>query len=164
MTWLEAHLKLIRDTAWSEELEPAVDQVVALIDAHLELPPGKTDDVGFQKVLNEVFGLFGAPGNDATEEDMHGLGNLALLQRDFNSKLNNAVFALKRERIVELDQAGAHILPCTRNVFLKYYTAAEDQQLSIWGPQDREPYYQKLLEAVRPFMLTNGTAAVDSAE
>ena len=53
---------------------------------------------------------------------MHGLGNLALLQRDFNSKLNNAVFALKRERILELDEAGAYILPCTRNVFLKYYT------------------------------------------
>ena len=70
---------------------------------------------------------------------MHGLGNLALLQRDFNSKLNNAVFALKRERILELDEAGAYILPCTRNVFLKYYTAsAEDQQLSIWGPQDQD--------------------------
>ena len=55
---------------------------------------------------------------------MHGLGNLALLQRDFNSKLNNAVFALKRERILELDKAGAYILPCTRNVFLKYYTRA----------------------------------------
>ena len=71
---------------------------------------------------------------------MHGLGNLALLQRDFNSKLNNAVFALKRERILELDESGAYILPCTRNVFLKYYTAAEDQQLSLWGPQDQVPY------------------------
>ena len=40
---------------------------------------------------------------------MHGLGNLALLQRDFNSKLNNAVFALKRERILELDESrGLH--------------------------------------------------------
>ena len=57
---------------------------------------------------------------------MHGLGNLALLQRDFNSKLNNAVFALKRERILQLDEAGAYILPCTRNVFLKYYTASAE--------------------------------------
>ena len=71
---------------------------------------------------------------DATEEDMHGLGNLALLQRDFNSKLNNAVFALKRERILELDEAGAYILPCTRNVFLKYYTARRGPAALDLGP------------------------------
>ena len=62
------------------------------------------------------------------------------------------MFALKRERIVELDEAGAYILPCTRNVFLKYYTAAEDQQLSIWGPQDQEQYYEKLLAAIGTFL------------
>lgn len=156
--WLEAHVKKIGATAWSAELQPAVDAVTAQIDAHLALPAGKTDDIGFQDVLDKVFELFGAPGRDATEEDMHGLGNLALLQRDFNSKLNNAVFALKRERILELDETGAYILPCTRNVFLKYYTAAEDQQLSIWGPQDQEPYYEKLLGAVSPFVLVDAAA------
>jgi hypothetical protein len=63
------------------------------------------------------------------------------------------VFALKRERILELDSEGAYILPCTRNAFLKYYTAAEDQQLSVWGRQDRRPYYEKLLSAVGEFLL-----------
>ena len=150
--WLEAHVKKIRATEWSAELAPAAEQVAAQIDAHLALLRGKTDDIGFQEILDKVFALFGAPGGSSTEEDMHGLGNLALLQRDFNSKLNNAVFALKRERILELDEAGAYILPCTRNVFLKYYTAAEDQQLSIWGPQDQEPYYEKLLAAIGPFL------------
>lgn len=162
--WLEAHAKKIRATGWSAELQPNVDKVIALIDSHLALPTGKTDDIGFQDVLDKVFELFGAPGRDATEEDMHGLGNLALLQRDFNSKLNNAVFALKRERILELDESGAYILPCTRNVFLKYYTAAEDQQLSIWGPQDQEPYYEKLLGTVTHFTFPNGAAVVEVAE
>ena len=87
-----------------------------------------------------------------------------MLQRGFNSKLNNAVFALKRERILELDQAGAYILPCTRNVFLKYYTAAEDQQLSIWGPQDQEPYYEKLLAAISPFVLVETASDLEAAE
>jgi hypothetical protein len=151
--WLEAHVKKIRSTAWSAELQRTADTVAAQIDGHLALPAGKTDDIGFQDVADKVFALFGAPGSDTTEEGMHGLGNLALLQRDFNSKLNNAVFALKRERILELDGKGAYILPCTRNAFLKYYTAAEDQQLSIWGPQDQSPYYERLLETVRPFLL-----------
>ncbi|CUR58018.1 conserved hypothetical protein [metagenome] len=161
--WLEAHDKKIRATAWSAELQPAADAVGAQIGTHLTLPAGKTDDIGFQDVLDKVFELFGAPGQDATQEDMHGLGNLALLQRDFNSKLNNAVFALKRERILELDESGAYILPCTRNVFLKYYTAAEDQQLSIWGPQDQEPYYEKLLGAVSPFFRPDAAAVMEAA-
>lgn len=151
--WLNAHLKKIRSTAWSADLQPNAESVAAQINAHLALPVGKTDDVRFQDVVDKVFDLFGGPGSDATEEDKHGLGNLALLQRDFNSMLNNAVFALKRERILQLDGGGAHILPCTRNVFLKYYTAAEDQQLSIWGPQDQSPYYEMLLGRIGPFLL-----------
>jgi hypothetical protein len=150
--WLEAHVKKVRSTQWSTELAPAAEQVAVLIDTHLALAPGKTDDIGFQDILDKIFALFGAHGGSSTEENLHGLSNLALLQRDFNSKLNNAVFALKRERIVELDEAGAYILPCTRNVFLKYYTAAEDQQLSIWGPQDQEQYYEKLITAIGPFL------------
>lgn len=156
--WLEAHIKKIRSTEWSAELEPAAEQAAAQITAHLDLAAGKTDDIGFQEILDKIFALFGAPGGSSTEENLHGLSNLALLQRDFNSKLNNAVFALKRERIVELDEAGAYILPCTRNVFLKYYTAAEDQQLSIWGPQDQEQYYEKLLSAIGPFLAVDVVA------
>lgn len=156
--WLEAHVKKIRATEWIAELAPAAEQVAAQIDTHLALAPGKTDDIGFQEILDKVFALFGAPGGSPTEENLHGLSNLALLQRDFNSKLNNAVFALKRERIVELDEAGAYIVPCTRNVFLKYYTAAEDQQLSIWGPQDQEQYYEKLLAAIGPFLTADVVA------
>lgn len=61
------------------------------------------------------------------------------------------MFALKRERIIELDEEGAYILPCTRNVFLKYYTSSADQQLSLWGPQDQKCYYDKLIEKVKEF-------------
>lgn len=151
--WLKAHQKKIETTTWPPEQRTVTDLVLSQIEAHLSMPLGKTDDVAFQDILNKVFGLFGAPTGDGAQDDMHGLGNLALLQREINSKLNNAVFALKRERIVELDQDGAYILPCTRNVFLKYYTAAEDQQLSLWGPQDQEAYFAALIEKVGPFLL-----------
>lgn len=153
--WLEAHVKKIRSMSWTPELQPAADNVVAQIDAHLARAR-KADDIGFQDIMERVFSLFGAAEARESEEGLHGLGNLALLQRDFNSKLNNAVFALKRERIVELDEAGAYILPCTRNVFLKYYTATEDQQLSLWSPQDQTHYYERLLDAVGPFLILSG--------
>lgn len=65
--------------------------------------------------------------------------------------------------ILELDESGAYIRPCTRNVFLKYYTAAEDQQLSIWGPLDQEPYYEKLLAAASPFVIQDAATGVEAA-
>jgi hypothetical protein len=140
--WLNVHLEKIRTTKWSPELQAEADAVAVKMSAHLTLPTSKTDDLDFQAILDRTFALFGA------SQDVHGLANLALLQKDFNSKLNNAVFALKRELILELDQSGAYILPCTRNVFLKYYTASADQQLSVWSPQDQDYYYEKIIEVL----------------
>lgn len=150
--WLGSHLAKINRTSWDDGTRDAVDAVIVRMDQHLAMPPSRTDDVGFQHLQDRVFALFSADGDDAEGDEVHGLRNLALLQRDFNSKLNNAVFALKRERILDLDGQGAYILPCTRNVFLKYYTAAADQQLSFWGPQDRDAYYDKLIDLVRDFL------------
>ena len=151
--WLRAHQAKIRETDWRPELQPDVDSVLTQMDAHLAMAANKTDDVRFQGILETVIALFSAPESGEEGGDMHGLRNLALLQRDFNSKLNNAVFAIKRERILELDEAGAYILPCTRNVFLKYYTASAKQQLSIWSPQDQDAYYERLIDTVGDFLM-----------
>ncbi len=151
--WISVHLKKIQAMKWSPELRAEADAVVATMSAYLTLPASKTEDLDFQGILDRTFALFG------TSQDVHGLANLALLQKDFNSTLNNAVFALKRERILELDQSGAYILPCTRNVFLKYYTASPDQQLSVWSPQDQDYYYEKLIETLtnEDFLLPDRT-------
>jgi hypothetical protein len=159
--WIETHLEKIEITKWDPEVQSDVDAVVARMRAHLALPTNKTDDAGFGSILDTVFALFSAPNEDAEGDDMHGLGNLALLQSDFNSMLSNAVFALKRERILQLDGTGAYILPCTRNVFLKYYTETADQQLSIWSPQDQDAYYEKLVEQIRDFLTPDPTEPVD---
>ncbi|MGP6178446.1 DUF262 domain-containing protein [Microbacterium sp. A196] len=150
--WIEAHLAKINRTDWNAAARSPVDVVVAKMEGHLSMPPTRTDDTGFREILDRVFALFSVEGADSGGDEIHGLKNLALLQRDFNSKLNNAVFALKRERILELDGQGAYILPCTRNVFLKYYTADADQQLSLWGPQDQDAYYDRLVDIVGDFL------------
>jgi len=153
--WLRAHKKKIEECDWSPDQQADVQRLMVQVDAHLSMAEGKTDDRSFDGIFREVLALFSAPGAETTDEDMHGLGNLALLQRIVNSKLNNAVFAMKREQIIALDQDGAYILPCTRNVFLKYYTAAAEQQLSLWGPQDRDDYLAAMIAKVEPFLVEN---------
>lgn len=151
--WLSAHLTTIRETTWGPAHAAEVDDVAAKMDAHLAMPPTKTDPGGFQNLADRVFALFSATDATSAAGDIHGLGNLALLQKDLNSKLNNAVFAIKRERILELDKGGAYILPCTRNVFLKYYTSSAQQQLSFWSPQDQAAYFDRLIETISDFLL-----------
>ncbi|WP_308465327.1 DUF262 domain-containing protein [Rathayibacter soli] len=158
--WIEAHLHAIRVTPWEAPNQVTAQNLAHDLEAQKSSSVRISDDDAFQRLVDRVFDLFSA-GGDEDDEEMHGIANLALLQKNFNSKLNNAVFALKRERIIELDEAGAFILPCTRNVFLKYYTRSEDQQLSLWSPQDREQYLEKLLVLVDEFLLveSEGEAA-----
>jgi hypothetical protein len=92
-------------------------------------------------------------------ENVHSLANLALLASGDNSALSNSTFEVKRREILARDKAGSYIPPCTRNVFLKYYTDADDQQIHFWGAADRESYLKAILEAVAPYLQTSEVAA-----
>ena len=115
----------------------------------------------FEPLHRELTSLFSAK-DDAGDPDDPGardhsdvdaITNLALLDRDDNSVLSNAVFEVKRRHIIELDRGGSYIPVCTRNVFLKYYTDAGAQQLHFWGPRDRQDYLDAMLDALGPYLL-----------
>ncbi len=50
------------------------------------------------------------------------------------------MFAVKRAEILERDRRGSYIPVCTRNVFLKYYTPADEHQMHFWSAVDRAHY------------------------
>lgn len=109
----------------------------------LLLPESDINMDDFNKLrqrLNDVFG----------EPDKHPLSNMALLSTRDNASLNNAIFPTKRDRIIELEKAGRFIPPCTRNVFLKFYSAA-DCQPYYWGESDQQSYLQDLISVINEF-------------
>jgi hypothetical protein len=105
----------------------------------------------FQELESELRVIFSADDPDTTAEE-HAIGNLALLERDDNSSLSNAAFEVKRQRILALDRAGSYIPICTRNVFLKYYTADRAQQLQFWSLQDRAGYLTAIERELAPYL------------
>lgn len=114
----------------------------------------RIDDVGdsidrqaFQRLAHDVSVAFTVvdASAQAQSHSVHSLSNLALLASGHNSALSNAVFEVKRQRILELDRQGAYIPVCTRQVFLKYYTDADAQQIHYWSTQDREAYMNAIL-------------------
>jgi hypothetical protein len=151
-TWLEVHIHAIEKTAWEADREAEAREIEQEITGRLAAARIDKDSGEFSTLVNRVFDLFSVAEATAGEDEMHGLPNLALLQRDFNSSLNNAVFEAKRQRIVELDFSGAYVLPCTRNVFLKYYTESADQQLHFWSRDDRDSYSEKMLNLIEQFL------------
>ncbi len=152
-TWLELHRRGIdalpgRSQKENADLFSRIDSLIESIDAR---------EVGiearFRKLENEIVAAFAASGDPVIGDDVHLLPNLALLDRGHNSALGNSVFEVKRQEILRLDRAGSYIPPCTRNAFLKYYTDDADQQIHMWGPQDRKAYYDVMRDVLAPYLV-----------
>ena len=114
------------------------DALVARIDAVRD----PVDRQTFQELAPDVAAMFKHEDASGTPtlHSTHSIANLALLSRDDNSHLNNAVFEVKRQRVLAIDRAGGFIPICTRQVFLKYFTGADAQQVHFWSAQDRASY------------------------
>jgi hypothetical protein len=111
------------------------------------------DDISaeaFQSLEQELSNLFSLAGEG---EDIDAISNLALLSSEDNSALSNSVFEVKRRSILERDRKGSYIPVCTRNVFLKYYTDAEGQQIHFWGDHDRSGYLAAIRRYIAPYLL-----------
>ncbi len=100
----------------------------------------------FEKCVNDVFEIFKG-------EELHTIGNLTLLGKSENISLSNAVFAMKQQRIKELEQKGKFIPLCTRNVFLKYYTKEQNiSQALFWSKQDSKDYQKAIIDKIQEYL------------
>lgn len=143
--WLRLHREALTELVVIDDAQRA--ELLARIDG----VKGKLDRPRFQALARDVAAVFTLADTSgaAAAHSMHSVSNLALLGRDHNSALNNAVFEVKRRLILDLDRRGAYIPVCTRQVFLKYYTDADAQHVHFWGTQDREAYLAAILSSDR---------------
>lgn len=97
----------------------------------------------FNEIHEDVVKLLSEETNVDYE---HSLSNMALLKGSDNSSLNNSLFAVKRDKIIEMDKRGNYIPFCTRNVFLKYYTKSSETRIdfSFWKQIDRQEYIKAI--------------------
>lgn len=103
----------------------------------------------FQELARDVSAAFTLVDSSpaAAFHPVHAVSNLTLLASGHNSALGNAVFEVKRQRILDFDRNGEYIPICTRKVFLKYYTDADAQQVHFWSTQDRKAYLAAILSS-----------------
>ena len=141
--WLSTHIGYVMKSKKKFDKEVLVSKMQEAIDKNL------VTQVEFETMAAEVFNALSEDG-DTRYVDL--IGNMALLSRDINSKLNNSVFAAKRDAIVDLDKKGSFIPYCTKMVFLKYYTSSTETQFEFWSSADRDAYTTEMGKILDPYL------------
>ncbi len=143
--WLEHARKFVSSPTASGRDPEEVAELVAEIDpllASIAPDPAK---------FNDVFARVRALSGEAeAREDDDSLSNLVLLDMGTNRSYQNAIFPVKRARVIDLDKRGQFVPPATRNVFLKYYSP-DAAQLMLWDEADQGAYAVALATTLTGF-------------
>ncbi len=121
------------------------EQFIEKINQILETDTLNLDE--FVNLQEEIFKKYTEDNN----VNIHSIDNMALLSTEDNSALNNNVFPIKRDKIIELDEKGSFIPICTKNVFLKYYSK-DVVQNTTWTKKDRDSYLQEIRETLKDYL------------
>lgn len=98
------------------------------------------DENEFEDIVDYVLG----------EED-NSLRNLCLLDSGTNRSYKNDSFKEKRKKIIEREIEGTFILICTKNVFMKYYSA-NVKDIEVWNENDRTSYFEKIQKVINQYL------------
>lgn len=168
--WARVALYAIEAYKNTEDLRQALAEILMLKD--------NDDCSSFDDVFQRVAGLF--PNDDRLivpeEEDadtdnerMHPW-NLTLLDEGTNKAYKNSIFSVKRSFIIfkemgkhctlkddgtvdtDAAKAIAFVPPCTKQVFMKYYTT-NPTNLLVWGRTDADLYLQDMEKKVKLFLI-----------
>jgi hypothetical protein len=151
--WLRLHRKALIAFDDVDQAEKAA--VLDRLDQVLTSLP--VTEAAFRPLERELTDLLSG-GADSSDGGVDSIGNLALLDGGDNSALSNSVFAVKRAAILDRDRSGSYIPVCTRNVFLKYYSPADEHQLHFWSANDREHYLDAMVDILRDYLSADDEA------
>ncbi|HOZ18545.1 MAG TPA: DUF262 domain-containing protein [Candidatus Fermentibacter daniensis] len=141
--WLENLLGYL-ETLGSEGVEGELQNSIR---EFLKLSQPEASHEVFDPLYERVLEYFHETNGGEAE---HCISNLTLLDESTNRSYKNAVFAVKRKRLLKRDQSGTFVPLCTRNVFLKCYSPRADN-LMFWEEDDRDGYLSAITDVLTDF-------------
>lgn len=94
----------------------------------------------FNQLKQEISTIFDS-------SSVHELSNLALLAKRDNSELQNYIFPVKRDIIIDMEKRGNFIPYCTKNIFTKSYSNADNQPF-YWSEIDKNAYLEEIKRVI----------------
>ena len=110
------------------------------------------DNDQFEAIYMRVISHYDPRGDEDVD---NSIGNLTLLDSSTNRSYKNAVFPIKRARIITLDKEATFVPLCTKNAFLKYYSKQVDKML-YWEPRDSQDHQRAMSEIILGFFYGKG--------
>jgi hypothetical protein len=135
LTWLHDHIQSLRN-----QNNPVFEKTIKRMNALKKL--NEIEQEAFDNIVADVYSAIKQASN-IDESKTHSISNLCLVDANTNSKLNNSVFDVKREKIKERELNGHYIPICTRNVFMKAYTSFPISN-AYWTDSDRDGYLDSI--------------------
>ena len=153
LIWLKSHRGVLdspgedkKNQNEENKKKELIARVDELIDKLERSGQSKSSDLGkeFLTLSNDIVKEINPADDDGTK-DLHELSNLALLDGSANSVLNNSIFRVKQNKIIEEMKQGNFIPPATQAVFLRLFSMEEQDHL-YWTANDREAYLGDIKE------------------
>jgi hypothetical protein len=150
--WLEDVLEYFTDSR-----DPSVINTSStLSDENKTLVKGICELLNEDSIADSVFNdLYKTITKVFHEQDgaawIDRLGNLALLDANTNRSYGNAMFPIKRKRIIANDMNGVFVPICTKNVFLKFYSKKMDEVM-FWQKPDADDYLAEIKRTLAEFL------------
>ena len=141
--WLNDHIASLENLE-GDVHTPLIDKMKKMAQQHVV---AQDEFSILQSEVNTVF----VQQTDIKDKDVHRIGNLCLVDVETNSYLNNSVFDVKREKIKKREVLGHYIPICSRNAFLKAYTAFP-QHNAFWNSGDMEAYIKNIKTTLTDFL------------
>ena len=136
--WLTQCLKFLQTVDGQESL---IDQIKIYLNQD-------AIQTSFEEIDQNILSIFSSNEDGQFHDD--DLANLTLLDSRTNRSYKNAVFAVKRHILLELDRSGVFVPLCTRNVFLKCYSRAVGGAI-FWTGNDAEDYFDQICNTLTWF-------------
>lgn len=135
--WLEDHIKSLSNSNIKDSCKDLIEEMEKMLEQN------EIDNDMFVLIQEKVYEATEKYSEFDNDENLQSIKNLCLLDKATNSQLSNSVFDVKREKIKKRELEGYYIPICSRNVFLKAYTAYPATNV-YWTKVDRIEYFEDI--------------------
>jgi uncharacterized protein with ParB-like and HNH nuclease domain len=112
------------------------------------LESDKIDEEQFNRNYDNLSLYF---NEKAAPININSISNLALLDSATNRSYKNAMFPIKRKRIIQNDMNGIFVPICTKNLFLKFYSKKMGDVM-YWKDSDAADYLNAIKKTLKDYL------------
>lgn len=135
---------------WLKDALPFVNATDLKTRINNYLVEKEVNEDKFSDLRREVQGIL----DEEEDEYSQSIGNLCLLDAKTNRSYQNALYPVKRAKIVKREAEGQYIFPGTRIAFMKFFEGAVTERTTVWAHDDKVAFEKHIYTTIKDFLLT----------